>query len=204
MVIGLASIGFAQSISKIDEAEYWKAIYKADETIEKIERRKVEKISYMENGVEIRLKVNLFEHLPPNKFRQVLKETEFGKTTTIEFISINNSMYCKTGTKWTRPTYWCGKSFLRSSVSDAVNEFTVETPDVKSNGVKIYRRYSEFGPEGRRSYDEEKIWIDEMGRITKEQGRSGDLDSDYSIIVVSITYEYLPKDPKIKIEAPIK
>lgn len=206
-IILFSGNAFSQAVV-IDSDEYFKAIGAADTATQKLERRKIVKVNQIlpigpnEDGTGTRIKDEIHEFSPPNAMRQMFTETENGTKTEREFIKIGNAMYCREyGRKWVKTTNFCGETLLRGYTAESVDKFSKEATGGGEAAVTLYLMESTYGPEDYRDIEIRKIWVDSLGRITKEESKIRAVGADKDDYVRIVTYEY---EPKLNIKAPLR
>lgn len=208
LVLFIPAIGFGQA-QPIQKSDYWAAIRSANDKARTFEHRSVVKEQSFEGGILQRSHDGVYEHLTSGNFKQVRNDHSKGTKFTEETIKIGNVYYCrKNGEEWTKSDTWCGPSNFRGIPADARMEFSRETIGNGKNVIQLYRTYASYTFSGQtpnhKQFYESKTWIDNVGRITKAETRSGTVESSHRLFLASEQYEYETAKLKIKIEAPIK
>lgn len=205
------SVGVFGQPVVIDRDEYFTAIGKADLAIAKLERRKIVRVDAItsignnEDGTGTKTIDEIHEFALPRSTRQAVTEIHNGSKWFREYIEIDSARYCRDGIqKWRKTIDFCGITALRGYSEGGVHKALKETIGAGTSAETLWTMESSYDFGGETATEIRKIWIDGLGRITKEESRSRSAGAEKDDFVRTAKYEYAPTSPKIRIVAPIK
>jgi len=197
LILPLALFAQAKSITS---ENYYAALKEAYSKTEKQIRKRVRVEKFYRYGNVTVTITNTTEYLPPDKSRWIHIEEKEGKVfKRFEEITIGNSIYRKEDND-----DWVKRKDDRRTVmgvrEDSTIEFFSEEAKIGKENFQVMVR--KIINHNENSLDEDKIWINKKGLITKETSTTSNNELKIIASTVDTAYDYKIKPPKI--EAPIK
>lgn len=201
----VSHITFWAQSQPVERAEFFRLLNGATDRSKTYSYRRHFKGEYSRNGAVEAESEELYEWVPSGDFRHRIVKFEKGKRSVEEIIKVGDRYFCrKDSSGWTVSEKWCGPSTFRAIPGTAKSSFTKESTGLGQARVTIFRWYATYTfPERQDEVEfmDSKTWIDEIGRVLKEESRMGILGSAHRDYLTSEWYEY---DSRITIRVPVR
>jgi hypothetical protein len=201
-LLGLSGITFGQP-DPISTSQFYEAYRTSLALKDKSSWRTIHAEVHSWNG-KVTTTREITESISPQMSRWIRTETRDGKSTTAGQISIGGFYYCRENrSPWKKSVTRCGRTSFRGIPADNKSSCTVEDAIVDGLKAKLYQNKSTYKDfDGVERFLTDKFWLNEEGRIIREESAIGAALTNEITNHYTVTYEYNP--PGLRIAAPIK
>lgn len=206
--LALVATNFAQE-KEISKEDYFSSTREARQKSREFNRTVLQTSTYTDKGVE-EIDEWRYDYVLPDKIHYTNTRTFNGKVRRTEQINIGKLMYCKNDEGvWRLVESFCiGGGASGSPTNVASDNYYLEKKKIEGKDIKVLRNYVEYtntyspnkDTEGL-TFSESIFWIDSKGLLTREENKSGLINTGKVKKTILTTYTY---NQNLKIEAPIK